>query len=325
MKLNIINISLIVLISITTTGCFKKDVIPTPVNSYAIEKSAYYKHDSINDKIINETSALYMSYPFSMKILLLSDEAIPALIPLSDKGVMSENYYLNAYIEEQNLIYEMFKKRKSFTKLGVEYVNKVNNVLNNKNYDFVMYFDTTTVGELDIYLKDTSTNRTFLIWKDGMTKIDPIQAVENILKSKMLYSSSFKNKNIQLTNSSNTIKNKSSKNKLIKNINCVNTSSKTKRIQNVNIINESSRTENAEDSNTYNTIRESVPKIKDIQNIDTINENSRTENVEDSKSYNTARDSSPKTKDIDNSNYYNAKRDSNGCYAYDTLNQCLVW
>ena len=100
MKLNIINICIALFISITTTGCLKQEVLLPPVNSYAIEKSAPIKYEPVNGKILDETSALFMSYPFSMNILLLSNEAILPLIPLSDKGVMSENYFLNTYIEE---------------------------------------------------------------------------------------------------------------------------------------------------------------------------------------------------------------------------------
>ena len=283
MKLNIARICIIFIILITTTGCFKKKAIPAPVNSYAIEKSAFYKHKPIQSKILNETSPLYMSYPFSMQILLLTDEAIVPLIPLSDKGVMSQEYYLNAYNEEQSLIYEMFKKRKSFSKLHVEYVNKINSTLNNKEYDFIMYFDSSAIGELDIYLKDTSTDRTFLVWKDTMTKIDPIQKVEHILKSKMLYCAFLENEKIQEETSEKNVEKTDSQNK----------HEEKKHVENNNIINQNE-----------------TPALIDKTSITKAEQESNIYDIE---------------KESHTNNYYNAKRDANGCYAYGPLNQCLVW
>ncbi|MCW8954816.1 MAG: hypothetical protein OQK48_07700 [Sulfurimonas sp.] len=286
MIFKIIGTCIIFLVLITTTGCFKKEVLPPPINSYAVEKSAYYKHGPINDKIINETNALFMSYPFSMQILLLTDEAITRLIPLSDKGVMSQEYYLNAYNEEQNLIYEMFKKRKTFTKLRTEYVESINTVSNNKNYDFVMYFDSSTIGELDIYLKDTKSNRTFLVWKEGMTKIEPIQKVENILKSKMLYCDHAESEKVQPHKSVKVIKSKNLKNKQV---------------------------QHEQNANHNNQASQPSPATKNIAI------------KQESSSYGTTKDLLTKTKDIQQHNYYNAKKDSSGCYAYGALNQCIVW
>lgn len=285
MKLNITRSCIIFIILITTTGCFKKEVTPAPVNSYAIEKSGYYKHNDIQSKILNETSPLYMSYPFSMQVLLLTEEAIIPLIPLSDKGVMSQEYYLNTYNEEQNLIYEMFKKRKSFSKLHVEHVNKINSALNNKKYDFVMYFDSSVIGELDIYLKDTATGRTFLVWKDTMTKIDPIQKVEHILKSKMLYCAFLENEKTQEEKPEKIVQKTNLQNKHVQNNNSENKNEKSASIAKTSIV----KTE--QKSNLHDITKESLINIKETQN----------------------------------NNYYNAKKDSAGCYAYGPLNQCVVW
>ncbi|QOY55556.1 hypothetical protein HUE87_04830 [Candidatus Sulfurimonas marisnigri] len=253
MKLNIINISIIFFISISISGCVKKKIDYTAVNTYAIEKSAYYKKDYNNNKIINETSTLLIPYPFSINILLLSNETITSLIPLSDKGILSENYYLNAYTREQDLVHLMFKKRNSFADITVEYVKQANTPLNSKNYDYIMYFDISTVGELDIYLKENSTNMTFLIWKTDTTKIDPIQTVENILKSRHTSCLSSNNKSLQ-------------------------------------------------GSNSYKAVRKAYSNTKSIHNAD---------------SNKTIKNSSLITNTI--------TRDYRGCFAYGTLNQCVVW
>jgi hypothetical protein len=297
MKSNIINISIIFFISIVTTGCIKLQTPHPPVNSYAIEKSAPFKCDDITSKIINETSALYMSYPFSMEILLLSTDAITPFIPLSDKGVMSEEYYLNTYIEEQDLVYAMFERRKTFTKLKAKYVNRANSSFNHKGSDFVMFFGASTLGELDIYLKDTTTNRTFLIWQYSITEIDPIQAVENILKAKILYTTPVKNNNIKYNKSFNSIKK---------------TTPKTKPTQNVDFV---------------NVTKELVPITKPIQNVNRIStikkQSSKTESIQNA--YNRVNKSKQKTKNIKKYYYNYYKKDSTGCYAYNSLNECVVW
>lgn len=325
MKLNIINIAMAFIISVSTTGCITIGE-PTPsVNSYAFEKSLPFKNANITSKVLNETNPLYMSFPFSMQVLLLNNEAITPLIPLSEEGVMSIEYYLNIYKEEQNLIYAMFERRKTFKKLQPKYVDKINNSFDNKNFDFVMYFGTSTLGELDIYLKDTKTNRTFLVWKDGITNTDPIQAVEDILKAKILYTTPIKVKNIKVSTADKTLNNIDFINvkkemptvtQSIKNIDHIS------RLQKQNLKPKPIKVKTLDDVTKKTLTFKDKPKknhciVKSIEN--------KTVQTKPTQSNTTKISIKKEKKTVKKINYYNSKRDSTGCYAYNALNQCIVW
>lgn len=253
MKLHVKNIVIAFFVLLAVSGCVKKNVDCTSVNTYAIEKSAYYKKDNINNKIIDETRTLHMPYPYSVNMLLLSKEAISDIIPLADRGIMSEEYYLDKYLKEQSLIHLMFKKRNSFATLDTTCMKKINTPLNNKNYDYEIYFNSSTVGELEIYLKENITNRTFLIWNSDITKIDPIQAVENILNSRLIYCSFSETDNVHNTSFNDKIEKLSPKITSVQNINPDNTIRKSPI-----------KTTNAQDTNPDNTIKKSSTKTNNI-------------------------------------------------------------
>jgi hypothetical protein len=328
MKLNIINIGMTFIISMTTTGCITIGEPSPAVNSYAFEKSLPFKNANITSKVLNETNPLYMSFPFSMQVLLLNNEAITPLIPLSEEGVMSIEYYLNIYKEEQNLIYAMFERRKTFTKLQPKYVDKINSSFDNKNFDFVMYFGTSTLGELDIYLKDTKTNRTFLVWKDGITNIDPIQTVEDILKAKILYTTPIKVKNVKVRTADKTLNNVDFINvkkemptvtQSIKNIDHIST------LQKQNLKPKPIKVKTLDDETKKTLTFKDKPKknhciVKSIENktVHTKPTQSNTTKISIKKEH-------KENKTVKKINYYNSKRDSAGCYAYNALNQCIVW
>lgn len=328
MKLNIINIGMAFIISITATGCITIGEPSPAVNSYAFEKSLPFKNANITSKVLNETNPLYMSFPFSMQVLLLSNEAITPLIPLSEEGVMSIEYYLNIYKEEQNLIYAMFERRKTFKKLQPKYVDKINDSFDNKNFDFVMYFGTSTLGELDIYLKDTKTNRTFLVWKDGITNTDPIQAVEDILKAKILYTTPIKVKNIKVSTADKTLNNIDFINvkkemptvtQSIKNIDHIS------RLQKQNLKPKPIKVKTLDDVTKKTLTFKDKPKknhciVKSIEN-----KTVQTKPTQINSTKISIKKENKENKTVKKINYYNSKRDSTGCYAYNALNQCIVW
>jgi hypothetical protein len=302
MKLNIKRIGIIFFIFIAFTGCIKYDTKVTPINSYVTEKSLLNRHNSNNTKIINETSKLSMPYLCSLNMLLLPNETISSSIPLGDRGIMSEHYYLNTYIEDQDLVRLMFEKRESFARFHVEYSRKSNSDLNNKLYDYVMYFDISTIGEFDIYLKEINTDTIFPIWNADKTDVNPIQEVENILKSRYV---KYTCPETNATKETNTTK-------------------ETNATQNTNTSNAISdvsvKTKNIKDVNSCNIVKKSISKAKK-----TTSKTIKTTTSKTRKSTSKPMKTTSKTKKTKKANFYRSKRDSKGCYAYNILNQCVMW
>ena len=352
MKRSIINISIIFFISISSSGCFYNEEAIPPVNTYAIEKSAALKNNNINSKIINETPEMSLPFPYSLNILFLSNETITSLIPLADKGIMSTRYYLNEYKDEQSLIYAMFKKRNSFKNINIDYVNEVSTPLNDKKYDYLMYFDTSSVGNLDIYLKDTSSNKAFLVWSAGTTKTDPIQAVENILNNKLAaYLATLKE-------SEQVLESKKSSTSSTSNSKTISKDKETKETKETIPTITPKVTLKDSTIKSKETIQKTIPKkIKKniiVKKTDTklsipptISVQNPTPKTKKVRYYSPKismknvikKDSMPKktnkitgmvksnykAKNIYTTSYYNMTREYDGCFAFGVLNQCVVW